>query len=163
MTFSWLFNVFHDLNVTIFIEIFPPKKPWFSIWLCFNTWIPWLSSPGKWNHKIPWLSRFFHDPYEPWFKTARFFSFSFFFFFQMAATRLEDQKNYELKVRATGVLYYRVFGVHSTTSLCYSLVSQLGVRPKRPWHRPIFFQLPYFSSFLSSVPMRHFFEEFRIT
>ena len=23
-----------------------------------HTKIPWLSRPGKWNHKIPWLSRF---------------------------------------------------------------------------------------------------------
>ena len=73
-TFPLLFKVFHDLTFTIFIDIFN--------WLCFilheklpllfilynqchfpwlsmtHTWIPWLSRPGKSNHKIPWLSRF---------------------------------------------------------------------------------------------------------
>ena len=83
MTFldKCLYKVSHDLNLTIFLEIFQ-KSIAISVWLRFNwqenlhklvilynqhhfpwlsmthTWIPWLSRPGKWNHKIPWLSRF---------------------------------------------------------------------------------------------------------
>ena len=68
-------DLFHDLNLTIFLEIifyfgyvftifFAKKKnpihfalfnkhhfPWLSL---THTKIPWLSWPGKWNSKIPW-------------------------------------------------------------------------------------------------------------